>query len=652
MAYQLLSPGVQVNEIDYSDYVAAAATCIIGMVGGARRGPTVPTLVTTQEQFIKLFGIPSTKDYGGYSALQALTQASQLYYQRAYHKPTAARAGEPGKDKLIFTLINTGAPYNGYTISLEAVPTKTPDPNESGSGSDGEENKNPDIGEVEVTPDPEDWLSDATPVEGAFSSKDFNVVLYRPRTPTDGEGDGPIELERYEHCSIDTDDLTNVVNNRINGVSKLMTVSLRDEGDLVAKTLTFTGGSNGASYGTAGGADQAFSIKTKYFDSTLNYAVVKFTEPDLSGYFSMQLISEDRSTILEEIQNLNLDPNDERYVDLIIGNASGNIEVTYNPDYQFSEGEDVSKFEYIIRGGNDGIDGLQESDIIGSISDGLMAFSNPEVIDINLLSAPGWYQAEVTNAGIKICTDRGDAMYVAETPFGLTAQQANDWANGSGEFAADHSAFDSSYGALYWPWLQVSDPYTRKNIWLPPSGIVLAQYAYNDNVGQPWFAPAGLNRGVLTGVLAVEYSATKGERDTIYGNRNIVNPIINYRGQGLVIWGQKTMQRKPTALDRVNVRRLMNYLKKIISASTSYYVFEPNDEYSWNKWVDMVQPKLENVKQLRGVYEYKVKMEPTDDEIANNTMPGTIWLKPTKTAEFIPLNFMIMPQSASFEEII
>ena len=457
MAYQLLSPGVQVNEIDFSDYVAAAATCIIGMVGGARRGPTTPTLVTTQEQFIKLFGIPSTKEYGGYSALQALTQASQLYYQRAYHKPTAARAGQPGKDKLIFTLIPTGSAYNGYTVSLEAAP-------------------------VEGQSDP------------AFNAKDFNVILYRPRTPTDGEGTGPIEVEKYEHCSHDPDDLTNVVNNRINGVSKLMTVSLRDEGDLLAKVLTFAGGSNGASHGTAGGDDQAFSIRTKYYDSTLNYAVVKFTEPDFSGYFSMQLISEDRSTILEEIQNLTLDPDDERYVDLIINNASANIEVTYHPDYEFAEGKDVSTFEYIIRGGNDGIDGLEESDIIGTVNEGLMAFSNPEVIDINLLSAPGWYQAEVTTAGIKICSDRGDAMFIAETPFGLTAQQANNWANGAGEFASDHSAFDSSYGAIYWPWLQISDPYTRKNIWLPPSGIVLAQYAYNDNVGQPWFAPAGLNR--------------------------------------------------------------------------------------------------------------------------------------------------------------
>jgi phage tail sheath protein FI len=205
---------------------------------------------------------------------------------------------------------------------------------------------------------------------------------------------------------------------------------------------------------------------------------------------------------------------------------------------------------------------------------------------------------------------------------------------------------------MYWPWVQVSDTYTRQNIWLPPSGFVLAQYAYNDRVGQPWFAPAGLNRGIITRALAVEHSATKGERDTIYGGRNIINPIINYKGQGLVIWGQKTMQRKPTALDRVNVRRLLNYLKKVISASTSYFLFEGNDEYSWNKWIDMVEPKLKNVQQLRGIYDFQIKMAPTNSDIENNSMPGSIAIKPTKTAEYIPLNFMIAPYGASFEDDI
>lgn len=588
--YTLLSPGVQVNEVDFSDYVSAAATSIIGMVGGARRGPSTPTLVTNQEEFLKIFGTPSTKEYGAYSALEALTQASQLYYQRVTHASSLAVAGESGVDKLIFKSIAPGDKYNGYVVDINYT-----------------------------------------------SDEDFTIKIYESAVE-----ERP--LESYENLSVVTDS-ENFVTNRINNESEIVSVILASEGSITTKKLVLSGGSNAATYGTAGGDDNAFSIKTKYFDSTLNYCIVKFTEPDAFGYFDMYIYSEDRSQVLEQLKDLSLDPNDERYVDNVVKLGSDNIEVTYHAGV-LGESESISDIEYTIMGGTDSIESIDEFDII----DGLEKFSNPEVIDINLLAAPGWYQAEVVKKGLSVCSSRGDSFYVASTPFGLTAQQANDWANGSGEFAVDHSAFDDSYGGLYWPWVQVSDSYTRKNIWLPPEGSVLAQIAYSDRVGQPWFAPAGLNRGLMTRPLAVEYSATKGERDTIYGNRNIVNPIINYKGSGIVIWGQKTMQRKATALDRINVRRLMNYLKKIISASTSYYVFEPNDSYSWKKWIDMVEPKLENVKNLRGLYDYKVQMKPTVSEIENNIMPGTIWVKPTKTAEFIPLNFMIAPYGASFDE--
>lgn len=588
--YTLLSPGVQVNEVDFSDYVAASATSIIGMVGGARRGPTTPTLVTSQEEFLKIFGTPSTKEYGAYSALEALTQASQLYYQRVTHTASSATAGETGVDKFIFRALETGAKLNGYVVDIQYT-----------------------------------------------SDNDFSIKIYESAT-------AETPVESYEGLSVDTTS-EKFVSTQINGVSELVTLILSSEGTLATKKLTLAGGTEGATYGTAGGATSAFSIKTKYLDSTLNYCVVKFTEPDAFGYFDMYIYNENRSEVIELLKDLSLDPTDERYVDIVVKSGSNNIEVTYNAT-ALKDDEDISDIEYTIMGGTDSIDFINTFDII----DGLEMFSNPEVLDINLLAAPGWYDSEVVAKGINVCQNRGDSLYIASTPFGLTAQQANDWANGSGEFAADHSAFDSSYGALYWPWLQVSDSHTRKNIWLPPEGLVLAQIAYSDRVGQPWFAPAGLNRGLMSRPLAVEYSATKGERDTIYGNRNIVNPIINYKGSGIVIWGQKTMQRKATALDRINVRRLLNYLKKIISASTSYYVFEPNDSYSWNKWVDMVEPKLENVKNLRGLYEYKVQMKPTVDEIENNTMPGTIWVKPTKTAEFIPLNFMIAPYGASFDE--
>jgi phage tail sheath protein FI len=208
---------------------------------------------------------------------------------------------------------------------------------------------------------------------------------------------------------------------------------------------------------------------------------------------------------------------------------------------------------------------------------------------------------------------------------------------------------NSSYSAVYWPWVKISDSYTKKDIWLPPSGFVAAQYAYNDKVGAPWLAPAGLNRGKMTKPIALEHSPTQGERDAMYGNRNVVNAIVNYLGDGIVIWGQKTTQRAPTALDRVNVRRLLNYLKKTISLSTRYFVFEQNNQATWDRWTNMVEPILRQVKERSGLNDYLIEINPTIWEIENNIMPATIKVKPTKSAEFIPIDFMIMPQSASFE---
>ncbi|MDO4842963.1 MAG: phage tail sheath C-terminal domain-containing protein, partial [Phoenicibacter congonensis] len=160
-----------------------------------------------------------------------------------------------------------------------------------------------------------------------------------------------------------------------------------------------------------------------------------------------------------------------------------------------------------------------------------------------------------------------------------------------------------------------------------------------------------LDRGKLTNVLAVERSSTQGERDYMYGNRNIVNPIVNFRNNGIVIWGQKTGQRRPTALDRVNVRRLMNAIKRVIVDATQYYVFEQNDSFTWSRWVDMVEPKLDVIKNNRGIYDYQVVMDETtvtEDDLVNYTMPGVVKIKPTRAAEFIPLTFSITANSVEF----
>jgi len=576
----MLSPGVMTKELDFSDYVAEASTCIFGVVGGAKTGPLEPTLITTQADFVRIFGTPTLADFGSYSALAVLGNANKMYYKRVVKLPVTATAP---MDRFKISAIAAGAIFNGVTVSIDA---------------DG------DTGNHIVT---------VTPPQG--EPEVFTVVLDDQQAPT--------YIEKV-----------------VNGASKYVEVIDNITGDIAA-LYTLADGEDGASHGKTPAGDIQFT--TKYFDSTLNTAVVELSAEDSFGFFDYQLRLGDK--VLENFYGLSVDPDDERFIEGIINKGSQYLTCQFDESTE----EDITGKSYVITGGNDGIEGLSATDIQLALED----FGNTEVVDIDILLTPGWSDRNVIMTGITLAENRADCLYIFDPPYGLKAQQVVDWTNAVGTYATEEPAFNSSYAAVYWPWVQINDTYSGKNIWLPPSGYVASQIAYSDRVSEPWFAPAGLNRGRLTKPITIEYSPTKGERDILYGNQNVVNPIINYKNQGLTIWGQKTTQRKYTALNRVNVRRLVNYLKKVITASTAYFVFEPNDEYSWQRWYDMVEPKLTSVKAKRGVYDFLILMDETTvsvSDIDNNRMPGQIKFKPTKTAEFIPLDFMIMPTGASFEE--
>lgn len=317
------------------------------------------------------------------------------------------------------------------------------------------------------------------------------------------------------------------------------------------------------------------------------------------------------------------------------------------PEYSIPQISNAAKLS--LEGGNDGAPLRPET-----VSMGLEVYRSPDTIDINLLAAPGFSQDIVVNKILEIAGSRGDCVAIVDTPQGLTYQQAIKWHNGllEGEFYPE-KPLDTSYGALYWPWVKVSSVTTGTPVWAPPSGVVLAKIAYNDSIGQPWFAPAGLNRGMLDSVLSLEKVPDEGQRDALYGNGNAINPLTNYKQQGLVIWGQRTLQRKPSALDRVNVRRLMCYVRKIVAASTAYLIFEQNDPLLWRQWLGIVEPVMDNIKNSRGLYDYKCVMDETTVTPFyqdRNEMPGIIFVKPTKTAEFIPISFVLKSTGASFEE--
>ena len=270
--------------------------------------------------------------------------------------------------------------------------------------------------------------------------------------------------------------------------------------------------------------------------------------------------------------------------------------------------------------------------------------SNQDEYDINMLAMPGVIKelhSNVTQAGIDMVEDRGDAFYVMDLVV----------ANSSVNNALDKVAgIDTNYAAVYYPWVKVQG--ATKPIFVPPSVIVPGAIAKSDQIGQgEWFAPAGLNRGLLGNVIEAKIRLNQGERDRLYDDK--INPIASFPGiSSPVIWGQKTLQSRSTALDRINVRRLLIAVKKFIASSSKYLVFEQNTTKTRARFLNIVNPYLEAIQQRQGLYAFRVQMDGgnnTPDVIDRNQLVGGIYLQPTKTAEFIVLDFNILPTGATFD---
>jgi hypothetical protein len=271
------------------------------------------------------------------------------------------------------------------------------------------------------------------------------------------------------------------------------------------------------------------------------------------------------------------------------------------------------------------------------------AVSNPDEFDINMVVLPGVLHrlhSSVTIYAKDMCEDRQDCFFVMD---------AGAYQDSNTTVVNALTSFDSNYVATYHPWVKILDTDKNKPVWVPPSVVLPGVIAFNDSVAAEWFAPAGLNRGGLTNVIEVKSRLTHAERDTLYEGR--VNPIATFPGQGATVFGQKTLQARPSALDRINVRRLLIAVKKFIASSTRYLVFENNTAATRNRFLSIVNPYLESIQQRNGLFAFRVVMDDTNntpDVIDRNTMVGEIFLQPSKTAEFIVLDFNILPTGATF----
>ena len=455
--------------------------------------------------------------------------------------------------------------------------------------------------------------------------------------------------------------------------------------------ITFNTKGDGVIYNSDGTEDAEGALVSGSSDN-LRWEVTNSDVPN--GTFDLLVRRGDDNTdnkiVLEAWTGLSLDPLASNFVSKVIGDMYENYDSVNNqidvlgnfksnsrylyvssidplfltPNYFDNNGVAKTAYAPAIPVNASGSFGAGEGDIIDGVNfyeniantntQGLVAADYEDMISLlanqddykfNTLATPGLFNSgtdlavPIANA-INNTQGRGDSIYVMDlVPYGSSVSTVTTQA----------AARNTSYAASYWPWLQVIEPNSGQLVWVPASALIPSVYAFNDSVSEPWFAPAGINRGGLDQVVRPEVKLTQAQRDSLYSGK--VNPIASFPATGVVVYGQKTLQTKASALDRVNVRRLLIALKNYISDTAQTLVFEQNTIATRNAFISQVNPYLETVQQNQGLYAFKVIMDESNnsaDVIDRNQMIGQIYIQPTKTAEFIYLDFNILPTGATF----
>lgn len=413
---------------------------------------------------------------------------------------------------------------------------------------------------------------------------------------------------------------------------------------------------NVAEYGLITGAENtdnsiSFTVNADSPGIEGNQTQIIITNDIRENHFTLEVFNNGVS--VEAWGNLTKDQASSFYVETYIALVSDYIRVSDN----VLDGAGPLNGTYDLAGGTDGIPAdpdTQDELLIGSEigSTGIYTLGDTEQIDIDLIAVPGHSSTSVVTALLDFCQNsRQDCLAIIDPPFGLTVSEIVSWQNGT--HPLNLTRFDSDFGAMYWPWVKIRDNFNRLDIWCPPSGAIMAVIARSDFLAKPWFAPAGMTRGIVPGVTDVYNRPTLEERDLMYGNRNCVNPIVHFNDvDGFLVWGQKTLQRRPTALDRVNVRRMMFYIEKRVRKECRVLLFEPNDDIFANKFIAIVNGILNEVKVGRGLHDYIIKADKelnTPDVIDRNEFRAQIGIQPTRAVEFMFIEFSVH-RTGSFTE--
>jgi hypothetical protein len=715
MAEKIISPGVFTKEVDQSFLPAGVQAIGAAVIGPTVKGPVlIPTIVSSYSEFTQIFGDTFSSGSGAvedtykyltsYSAQEYLKYADTLTVVRVADNASAATTivsssttvadasaiGEFDLSGASFAddqeyQITVGGIEHRFIAADGTVPTDT-----SGSASVGGTfffSGSTIAGSAEGVAALTTKITAAA--IGVTATTGDSTTQLSVTASSAGTAGNSISIDTGSGASM-SDILTLAGGTNITTSADCFSFTTLTEG--VLQNSAGTIGTNG--------------LLTNGDKDNLRWEITSVN--NTKGTFNLQIRrgndTNTRKSILESYNNLNLDPNSPNYVGKRIGDEYQTLQGsgTSEPYLQYN-GDFANRSKYVrvtvhkktlnyldengevrdgslsgslpsvssgsFSGGSDGIvdhprqmyENISNTNSQGlqmatgttqtAYEDAINLLKNQDQYDINLLTLPGIIDNVGTNhsgivtTAINAVEQRGDCFLI------LDPAEYNLGTSGITVVTGKVGERDSNYSAAYWPWVKIPDADLGQNVWVPAGVMIPGVYAFNDRVAAPWFAPAGLNRGGIDMAIRAERKLTQTNRDDLYDAN--VNPIATFPNTGVTVYGQKTMQKKASALDRVNVRRLLIAAKKFIASTTKFLVFENNTAATRNKFLSIVNPYFESVQQRQGLYAFKVVMDSsnnTPDVIDRNQMVGQIFLQPAKTAEFILIDFNILPTGAAFPE--
>lgn len=680
------SPAVVFIEKDNSAYPPNIESSIVGIVGYATKGPTnEATLITSQENLLQTFGNPSEalQGQGLEGALEILETTNQVRYVRAISSDAQdASAVVPFGicPAVRFATSGFGLTNNLYLkVSVrdsEGVDVLTEQnyliPSSTANVNAGLTQASAIAKIVGIGDAPTDHFS----VVFDTASQNYGYLV----------GAYPGKLARLAVSAYSTTSFTT-------GQASAIFVVSPSSGDS-AIGVSSTTGVFGADVSAA---SLAYVTRSQYPGTGYNLSTIGLTgqnvgisvEVDSNGIanslfsvnndgvvaesFNVSLL--DNSTFIESVINLGVDNATSDYIkgELLLNNstsatptklssfvspvsslgATGTV-LTLNGDGvatatvspKFAKLKDGT---YNLSGGTNGT--MNDSALIGTAAakTGIYALDD-DLLNISIGLVPGIHNSTVQNALITLAETSQNFIACVAPPYGLdTVQEATEWMNGRAGDGSRTAAINSSWASVFWPHVQVFDIFSGKDRWYDPAIFAVRQMAFTDNVSESWFAPAGFRRGRLTKPTATEKALNQGDRDALYVNN--INPIVNFVPEGITIFGQKTAQRAATSLDRINVRRLMIFLRKVLLQTGRQDLFEPNDAFTWEGVKSKADALLSDIRARRGITDFTVICDSTVNtpvRVDRNELWCKILIRPTKTAEWIVFEVNLTNQSAKF----